>query len=211
MNDYKILPNDLQAEQSVLGCCLVDKDSVNNSIELLVAEDFYKPAHQIIFKCILSLFSKDEAVDIITLKNELEAINKFKDVGGFEYIVTLPDKAPLITNIRNYINIVKEKATKRNLIKMSNEIATSSFDNTISANELTELAEKKIFELTQKKNTLGASKLKDLIITSISNLEEVYNNGNKKGIPTGFVDVDRRMGGLKGSELIILAARPRNG
>lgn len=94
---------------------------------------------------------------------------------------------------------------------MSNEISKLSFDNTIETEKLTELAEREIFKITQKKNMKGVSKLSDLILESINKLEDVYNNGNKKGMPTGFIDIYRRMGGLKGSELIILTARPSMG
>lgn len=210
-NYMKVLPNDLEAEQSVLGSCLIDNNSITSSIETLIPEDFYREDHKIIFSCIVSLFSRNEPIDVITLKNELSSIGKVEKVGGLEYIASLPDKVPTTANVEKYIKIIKEKAIARNLINISNEIAKLGFDPTINTEELTEKAERKIFEITQKKNAKGASKLKDLLVTSVSNLEDLYNNGKKKGIPTGFISVDRRMGGLKGSELIILAARPGMG
>lgn len=207
----KILPHDLEAEQSVIGSCIIDENAVASSIEILSQDDFYREDNKIIFSCIQSLFKKNESIDIITLKDELCSIGKFEQVGGLEYISYLPDKVPTTANIEKYIKIVKEKAIARNLIAMSNEIAKLGFDPTIGIEKLTETAERKIFEITQKKNIKGASKLKDLMIASINNLEEIYNNGKKKGISTGFIDIDKRMGGLKGSELIILAARPGMG
>jgi len=207
----KILPNDLEAEQSVIGACLIDEDSVSSSIEILIHEDFYREDNKIIFSCINSLYSRNLPIDIITVKNELSLIGKLESVGGIEYIASLPEKVPTTANVNQYINIIKQKAIKRNLINLSNEISKLSFDPTVKTNELTELAEKRIFEITQKKNIKGASKLKNLIVESINKLENIHNNGAQKGIPTGFADIDRRMGGLKGSELIILAARPGMG
>lgn len=207
----KVLPNDLEAEQSVIGACLIDEDSVVSSSEVLVKDDFYREDHKIIFECISSLFSRNEPVDIITLKDELSSVGKLESIGGLEYIASLPEKVPTTANVGKYINIIKQKAIKRNLINMSNEISKLSFDDMVQTDELTDLAEKRIYEITKKKSTKGASKLSDLIVDSINNLEDIYNNGKKKGLSTGFVDIDRRMGGLRGSELIILAARPGMG
>ena len=211
-NSYmRILPHDIEAEQSVIGACLIDKGSVISSIEVLQKDDFYREDNKIIFECISSLFSQNKPVDIITLKDELSSIGKLDAVGGLEYIAYLPERVPTTANVEQYINIIKEKSTTRKLINMANEIANLGFESTTNTQELTELAERRIFEIAQNKDTKGVSKLKDLLVASINNLEDVYNNGMKKGIPTGFTNIDRRMGGLRGSELIILAARPRYG
>ncbi|MBR3249462.1 MAG: replicative DNA helicase [Clostridia bacterium] len=207
----KVMPNNLEAEQSVIGACLIDEDAIMQSFEVLNKDDFYREDHKIIFGCIGSLIARNDPVDIITLKDELSSVGKLEEIGGIEYIASLPEKVPTTANVGKYINIIKEKAIKRNLINMSNEISKMSFDDMIQTDELTELAEKRIYEITQKKNIKGASKLSDLIIDSINKLEDLYNNGKKKGLSTGFIDIDRRMGGLKGSELIILAARPGMG
>lgn len=207
----KIMPRDIEAEQSVLGSCLIDENAIVEATEVLIKDDFYREENKIIFECISNMYAKNEPVDIITLKSELESVGKLEAVGGLEYIAGLPERVPTTANVEKYISIVKQKAIKRNLIEISNQISEKSFDERIDTDQLTELAERKIYEITQKKNIKGASKLSDLIIESISNLEDVYNNGNKKGIPTGFADIDRRMGGLRGSELIILAARPGMG
>lgn len=207
----KIMPRDIESEQSVLGSCLIDENAVAEAMEVLTKDDFYREDNKMIFDCISSMYSRNEPIDIITLKNELELIGKLEAVGGLEYIADLSEKVPTTANVEKYINIIKQKAIKRNLIDMSNEISKLSFDNTIETEKLTELAEREIFKITQKKNMKGVSKLSDLILESINKLEDVYNNGNKKGIPTGFIDIDKRMGGLKGSELIILAARPGMG
>lgn len=206
-----MIPNDIEAEQSVLGSCLVDLNAVTSAVETLTEEDFYRKDHKIIFKGIDNLFSKNEPIDIITLKDEISSMGQYEQVGGIEYIANLPEKVPTTANVNKYITIVKQKAIARNLINMSNEISILAFDTTTDIDELIAITEKKIFEITQKKNAKGVSKLKDLLVDSITNLENLYNNGNKKGISTGFVDIDRRMGGLRGSELIIVAARPAMG
>lgn len=210
-NYLKIMPNDVEAEQSVIGSCLIDTEAVIESINTLVENDFYREDHKIIYRCISNLFSRNEPIDIITLKDEISSIGKYEQVGGTEYIAKLPDKVPTTANVNKYIKIVKEKAIARNLINMSNEISKLAFDPTVNTDELIELSEKKIFDITQKKNIKGVSKLKDLLVESVNELEETYNKGIKKGISTGFIDIDRRMGGLKGSELIIVAARPAMG
>lgn len=210
-NYLKIMPNDVEAEQSVIGSCLIDTEAVIESINTLVENDFYREDHKIIYRCISNLFSRNEPIDIITLKDEISSIGKYEQVGGIEYIAKLPDKVPTTANVNKYVKIVKEKAIARNLINMSNEISKLAFDQTVNTDELIELSEKKIFDITQKKNIKGVSKLKDLLVESVNELEETYNKGIKKGISTGFIDIDRRMGGLKGSELIIVAARPAMG
>ena len=210
-NYLKIMPNDVEAEQSVIGSCLIDTEAVIESINTLVENDFYREDHKIIYRCISNWFSRNEPIDIITLKDEISSIGKYEQVGGIEYIAKLPDKVPTTANVNKYIKIVKEKAIARNLINMSNEISKLAFDPTVNTDELIELSEKKIFDITQKKNIKGVSKLKDLLVESVNELEETYNKGIKKGISTGFIDIDRRMGGLKGSELIIVAARPAMG
>ena len=207
----KIIPSDTEAEQSVLGACLIDEKSITKAEEILVKEDFYREDNKIIFECISNMYARNMPVDIITIKSELEQIGKLEAVGGIDYIAKLPEKVPTTANVEKYIDIIKEKAIRRNLIQMTNEIAEKCYDPLVDNDQLTDYAESKIYQITQKKNIKGASSMKELLVESINKLEDVYNNGKKKGIPTGFIDIDRRMGGLKGSELIILAARPGMG
>ena len=207
----KIIPSDTEAEQSVLGACLIDEKSITKAEEILVKEDFYREDNKIICECISNMDARNMPVDIITIKSELEQIGNLEAVGGIDYIAKLPEKVPTTANVEKYIDIIKEKAIRRNLIQMTNEIAEKCYDTLIDNDQLTDYAESKIYQITQKKNIKGASSMKELLVESINKLEDVYNNGKKKGIPTGFIDIDRRMGGLKGSELIILAARPGMG
>ena len=151
MESYlKMMPNDVEAEQSVIGSCLIDTEAVIEAMNILVENDFYREDHKIIYRCISNLFSRNEPIDIITLKDEISSIGKYEQVGGIEYITKLPDKVPTTANVNKYIKIVKEKAIARNLINMSNEISKLAFDPTVNTDELIELSEKKIFDITQK-------------------------------------------------------------
>lgn len=207
----KMLPYDFDAEQCVIGCCLIDSYSVTRVIETLVVEDFYNDINKTMFLCISNLFNRSEPVDILTIKNELESIGEFEKVGGLEGISSFPDRVPTTANIDSYIKIISDKSLSRKLINLSNDLSRKGFDTTISTDSLLEYAEQEIFSIAQKKNTKRASNLQDLLNKSIKNLEDITLNGKKKGILTGFSNIDRRMGGLKGSELIILAARPGMG
>ncbi len=207
----KVLPNDYDAEQCVIGCCLIDEYSKIQAVEELTDNDFYAEINKVIFACIMALFNRNEPVDIITIKNELISIDQFDRVGGIDYLSSLTDKVPTTANIEQYIKIVKDKSILRDLIEMSNEISRFAYDSTSDVSLLTETAERKIFEISQRGKDKGASNLKDLLQISINNLEDVVNNGKKQGLSTGFVDLDKRIGGLKGSELIVVAARPGMG
>ena len=118
----KIPPHDIDAEQAVLGSMLTDKEAVNAAIETLKEDAFYRDDHKAIYQAIINLYSKSEPIDIITLKDELESMDKFEQVGGYEYLASLPDKVPTTANVQKYIKIVEEKSILRNLIKTANEI-----------------------------------------------------------------------------------------
>ena len=143
----KVMPNDIEAEQSILGSCLIDEKAIVDAVEVLVKDDFYREDNKIIFECINSMHQRNEPIDIFTLKNELEVRGKLDAVGGLEYIAELPEKVPTTANVEKYIDIVKQKAIKRNMIEMSNEISKRSFDDMVSTDELTDFAEKKVYEI----------------------------------------------------------------
>ncbi len=191
---------------------LTDKDAVISAIEVLKPEDFYREDNKIIYTAILNLYNRAEPVDIITLKSELTTMGKFDSVGGLEYLAELPEKVPTTANVDKYIKIVEEKAILRNLIKTANEIITLGYDPTEDVEDIMDGAEKKIFDIMQKKNQKGYSPIKDVLIDSFTQLEELYNRKQPiTGVPTGFTDLDYRTAGLHGSELILIAARPAMG
>ncbi len=212
MDIGKIPPNDIEAEQAVLGSMLTDKEAVASAIEVLKAEDFYREDNKIIYTGILNLYSKAEPIDIITLKAELSSMGKFDSVGGLEYLTELPEKVPTTANVDRYIKIVEEKAILRNLIKTANEIITLGYDTTEDVEDIMDNAEKKIFDIMQSKNQKGYTPIKDVLVETFSKLEELYNKKQHiTGIPTGFADLDYKTAGLHGSDLVLVAARPAMG
>ena len=208
----KVPPHDLEAEQAILGSMLTDKDAVISAIEVLREEDFYREDNKAIYEAIFNLYNRAEPVDIITVKSELESMEKFEQVGGLEYLAELPEKVPTTANAMKYIKIVEEKSTLRRLIRTANEIIDLGYDQTEDVEDIMEGAEKKIFNIMQEKNQKGYSPLKDILVESFTQLEELYNKKQHiTGVPTGFAELDYKTAGLHGSELILIAARPAMG
>jgi len=208
----KIPPHDIDAEQAVLGSMLTDKEAVNAAIETLKEDAFYRDDNKAIYQAIINLYSKSEPIDIITLKDELESMDKFEQVGGYEYLASLPDKVPTTANVQRYIKIVEEKAILRNLIKTANEIIELGYSPTEDVEDIMDGAEKRIFDIMQSKNQKGYTPIKDVLVESFTKLEELYNRKQHiTGVPTGFVELDYKTAGLHGSELILVAARPAMG
>ena len=208
----KIPPHDIEAEQAILGSMLTDKDAVISAIEVLKEDMFYRDDNKTIYSAILSLYAKAEPIDIITVKAELVSIGMFEKVGGLEYLVALPEKVPTTANVEKYIRIVEEKAMLRSLIKYANEMVALGYDETEEVDSIMEIAEKKIFDLSQKKNQRGYTSIKDVLVESFAELERLYNQkGAITGVPTGFADLDSRTSGFHKSDLVIIAARPAMG
>ena len=212
MDFNKVPPHDLEAEQAVIGSMLTDKDAVISAIETLSDEDFYREDNRAIYSAIMNLYNRGEPIDIITLKSELSSMGKFEAVGGLEYLAELPEKVPTTANVDKYIKIVEEKSTLRTLIKTANELITLGYDPTQEVEELMDNAEKKIFGVMQNRAQKSYSSMKDILVDTFTELEELYNRKEHvTGVPTGFIDLDYKTAGLHGSELILVAARPAMG
>lgn len=208
----KVPPHDIEAEQAVIGSMLTDQEAAIKSFEVLKQEDFYREDSRIIYSAMLNLYKRGEPIDLITLKSELESMGKFEQVGGFEYLAELPEKVPTTANVEKYIKIVEEKSTLRSLIKTANEIIDFSYDPSENVEDIMENAEKKIFNVMQDKNQKGCVPIKDILVDSFTELEELYNRKQHvTGVPTGFIELDTKTAGLHGSELILIAARPAMG
>jgi len=208
----KVPPHDIEAEQAVIGSMLTDKDAVISAIEVLKEEDFYREDNKAIYEAILNLYNRSEPIDIITVKSELESMGKFEQVGGLEYLAELPEKVPTTANSMKYIKIVEEKSTLRKLIKTANEIIELGYDPTEDVDDIMEGAEKKIFNVMQNKNQKGYAAMKDILVDSFTQLEELYNRKQHiTGVPTGFADLDYKTAGLHSSDLVLVAARPAMG
>ena len=208
----KIPPHDIEAEQAVIGSMLTDKDAIISAIEILKPEDFYREDDKMIFEAILNLYNRAEPVDIITLKTELQSMKQLEAVGGLEYIAELPDKVPTTANVEQYINIVEEKSALRALIKTANDLIVLGYDQTQEVEDILDTAERRIFDVIQNRNQKGYTAIKDILVESFTQLEQLYNQKQHiTGIPTGFADLDFITAGLHKSDLIILAARPAMG
>ena len=197
MDVGKIPPHEVEAEQAVIGAMLIDKEAVTAALEKLRDEDFYREDNKLIFEAITSLYQKNEPVDIITVKSELTEAGTIERVGGLEYLSSLPDKVPTTANVDRYINIVREKALLRRLITSGNEMVSLGYNEAEDVDNILDMAERKIMDLSQNKAVKGYSLFKA--------------GGKISGTPTGFTDLDYKMSGLHDGELIILAARPAMG
>ncbi len=208
----KVPPNDVEAEQAIIGSMLTDRDAVISAVEVLKEDDFYREDNKSIYRAILNLYNKSEPIDIITVKSELESMGKFDQIGGLEYLAELPEKVPTTANAMKYIKIVEEKSTLRQLIKTANEIIELGYNPTEDVEDIMEGAEKKIFNVMQEKNQKGYEPIKDVLVESFTKLEELYNRKQHiTGVPSGFIELDYRTAGFHGSELILIAARPAMG
>lgn len=212
MDIGRIPPNDIEAEQAVLGSMLLDRDAIIEAMDKLKPEDFYREENKLIFSAMLSLYGRAEPIDMITVKDELVSLGKLDVCGGLEYIAELSDKVPTTANVDQYIKIVEEKSILRSLIKTSNELIELGYDQTLEVDEIIEKAEKNVFNLLKNRNQKGYTPIKEVLIENFARIEKLYNQKEGiTGIPTGFIDVDNKTAGLHGGELILIAARPAMG
>jgi replicative DNA helicase len=208
----RTLPHNLEAERSVLGAILLHNDAFNAAAEVIDANDFFRDAHRRIFDKMVRLQDKGDAIDLVTLKEELTRAGELDEVGGPAYISALVDGVPRSTNVEHYARIIKEKATLRNLIFSANKILTNAYDAEEDADLILDQAEHAIFAIADKKVGDGFVSLKDLAETSLDTIEKLHARKELvTGVPTGFTDLDEMTSGLQPSDLVIVAARPSMG
>jgi len=208
----RIPPHNLEAEQAVLGCMLLDQDVIPIVTEIIKSEDFYREDHREIYEAILDIAEAAEPVDIITVSEQLQLRGTLEKIGGLDYLARISNEVPTTANARHYAKIVEEKSLLRKLIKAAADIANSSYDATEEAAFVLDKAEKSIFDILEKRNTQGFTHIKDVLLETFNKLEELYNTkGYITGIPTGFTDLDYKTAGLQNSDLILIAARPGMG
>ena len=206
------LPHNLEAEKAVLGAVLIDNEQFDRAAELIDSPDFYRHAHQQIFDKMVSLIDRDEVIDLVTLKEELNRAGNLNEVGGPAYIAALVDGVPKSTNVEYYAKIVKEKATLRSLIGSANKILTTAYQAEVEPEVQLDQAESEIFQIADGRLTEGFQSLKDLVPGGIETLEKLENQqGGFTGVPSGFTDLDRYTSGFQPSDLVIIAARPAMG
>jgi len=208
----KLPPQNVEAEQSLLGCLMLDKDAIVKVVDFIKAEDFYKNIHQEIFQAISDLYAKSEPIDILSISARLKEKGKLQDIGGSTYLTQLINTIPTATHVANYAKIVRQKKILRELISASEEIGLSAFDEAEDVDVLLDKAEKTVFNIGQRALSQSFVPIKDILSETFERLDELSKNtGTLRGIATGFRDLDNKLSGLQKSDLIILAARPSMG
>ena len=208
----RIPPHSVEAEQSVLGSILLDKEAMISVSEPLVPEDFYKEAHKVIYESMLKLYNSQSEIDLITLTDELRDQGYLDDIGGIAYITSLSTVVPTTSNIKYYVNIVKEKSISRQLISAANDIINLGYDGSAKVEYVLENAEKKIFDISQERATNDFQPINQVISEALSMLEKLYEEKNDvTGLTTGFRDLNKKINGLQRSDLLLIAARPAMG
>lgn len=204
----RLPPQNIEAEQSVLGSILLDSNALVSANEFIIPDDFYRRAHQLIFQAMLDLNEANEAIDIITLNNRLESKNQIEDIGGPSYLVEIAETVPTAANVRYYSRIVEDLSMMRKLIATANDIAIAGYESDDVSGLLND-AEQKIMEVSEKRNRSGFKAIGDVLRDTIEDIEEVYQRDEDiTGISTGYRSLDLMTSGLHEDELIILAARP---
>ncbi|NLU10430.1 MAG: replicative DNA helicase [Tepidanaerobacter acetatoxydans] len=212
MDNLKIPPYNLEAEQSVLGSMLLSKDAITVAAEQLQAQDFYKESHKKIFEVIVRLYEDREPVDLITVTEALRTAKILEQIGGATYLTALTEIVPTAANISYYCKIVEEKALIRRLINTTSEILSMAYDQQNEVEDLLDEAERRIFEIAQKRRVENFHHIKEILFDTFERIEQLYNSeGGITGVPTGFPDIDEKTSGLQPSDLILIAARPSMG
>src|SRR5258708_3856677 len=208
----RALPHNLEAETPGLGAILIHNEPSNHGAELIDSRDFFRDAHRRIFDKMVSLSERNDAIDFVTLKEELARSGELEEVGGPAYIASLADGVPRSANVEHYARIVKEKATLRNLIHSANRILSDAYRAEEDAEVILDGAEKAIFEIAEDRIREGFVPLRDLVQSSFATIEKLQQHkGLVTGVPTGFIDLDEMTSGLQPSDLVLVAARPSMG
>ena len=209
---HKVPPQNIEAEQSILGGILLDNQALNSVLEILEAKDFYNEAHRRIFLAIIDLSDRSEPTDLITLTNILKKKKQLDAVGGMAYLASLVDNVPSAANISHYAKIVKERAILRQLIGTATGILKNSYDTGTDVDQILDEAEHAIFEISENKIRPAFIPLKNIIKDSFKTIERLYEKKDLiTGVPTGFEKIDDLTSGLQKSDLIIIAGRPSMG
>jgi replicative DNA helicase len=208
----KLPPQNIEAERSVLGSLMLDKDAISKIADFLLVEDFYKTTHQQIYKAILDLFEKGEPIDILSVSNRLKEKKLLEEVGGVEYLTELVNSVPTASHVLNYAKIVQRKRVLRDLIQASYQIEELGYEESEDTDLILDNAEQIIFKIAQKNLTSRFSHIKESLKDAFERIDRLSKHQDGlRGIPTGFIDLDNLLAGLQKSDLIVLAARPGMG
>ena len=212
LSQFKLPPQNIEAEQSILGGILLDNEVFHRVLEVLNEDDFYQAAHRKVFLSMIELYENNEPVDLITLTDALKNKNQLDEIRGVSYLTSLVDSIPTTANISYYAKIVKEKSILRRLINKTAEIASMSYDSTGDVDEVLDQAERAIFEISENKIKPSFYSIKEMIKHSFKTIERLYEKKELiTGVPTGFEGIDRFTSGFQLSDLVIIAGRPSMG
>ncbi len=208
----RVLPHSIEAEQSVIGAMIMDKEAIVVASEIVTGEDFYSRQHQALFEAMEELHDEGKPVDLVTLQDRLREKDVPPETASLEYIRDLITAVPTSANIKYYANIVAEKAVLRRLIKLNEEIANTCYVGKESLETILEDTEKRVFQLVQKRNTGEFVPIRQIVMNAMDQIEKAARNkGSVTGIATGFIDLDYRTAGMQPSDLVLIAARPSMG
>ena len=208
----RVLPHSVEAEQSVIGSMIMDRDAIMTASEVITSEDFYQSQYGVLFDAMLELYNEGKPVDLVTLQERLREKDVPPEISSLEFVRDLLDAVPTSANVRHYATIVQEKSMLRKLIKVNEDIANTCYLAREKTEDILEETEKKIFDLLQYRSTGDFVPIKQVVLNALDKIEKASKNkGTVTGIPTGFIDLDYKTSGFQPSDLILIAARPSMG
>ena len=207
----RIPPHNIDAEQALLGAILISENIIYDVVDLVCPDDFYRNDHRMIFESMAELFGKNSPINIITVSDNLSNKGLLDKVGGTQYLAMIADEVPISANAVSYAGIIAEKSVQRRIITSAQNIAKAAYEPGGEAGSLVEYAEKEIFEIAQRKSKKSYAPISDVLADVYTALESLSGSKGVPGVPTGFVDLDKHLSGLRNSDLILVAARPGMG
>ena len=208
----RVMPHSIEAEQSVVGAMLMDKDAILTASELISGQDFYQSAYGVIFDSMVELFNEGRPVDLVTLQDRLKEKDVPPEISSLEFVRDLVTAVPTSANVKYYAEIVADKSMMRRLIKLNDELSNICYAGNEPLPAILEKTEKSVFELLQKRNLGEYTPIRQVVLNALDRIERAAKNkGNVTGVPTGFNDLDYKLSGLQPSDLVLVAARPSMG
>ncbi len=205
-------PQNMEAETALLGCLMLDKDAIIKIADVIISDDFYDYRHRLIYEAIVSLFERNSSIDVLTVSNLLDEKKLMDKVGGSSYLASLVNSVPSAAHVTHYAGIVRKKGTLRRLIQSAGEITNLAFTEEGEIETILDSAEQKLFNISQKHLKQNFVPISTVLHETFERIDELHRErGKLRGIPTGFIDLDKKLGGLQKSDLVILAARPSMG
>lgn len=208
----KTLPQSIEAEQSVLGSMILERNAIAQAAEALNENDFYRDSHKVIFKTIVEMFRKDMAVDLVTVLEDLKSSDMLERAGGVSYVSEISASVPTTANVGSYIKIVEEKSTLRKLIRASSEIIEEAYNKQGAVEDVLDKSQKRIFDIAEKKSSSDFEPLSQVLERGFIEIERLFNNkGEITGVSSGFLDLDAKTSGFQKGDMVLVAARPSMG